>query len=447
MTTSRHGGTIGATFGAEEATDNLMMWSRSVQCAVPALVSCLAVAPGCGGPEASSAPSFQDESAPTPGPGSGAQPPPSPVGAPVLEAPGTPALPGGDSAASGGDPDACLTVSTEVEIVRESVDIIIAIDNSGSMDDEVSSVEQNINVNFAAILEQSGVDYRVILVSEHRESDGQDTAVCISAPLSALASCPSDAPGPSERFFHYSTEIGSGNSLEVLLESFNGEREDEFGLAPSGWSEWLRPEAKKVFLEFTDDESNMPALEFVSSLLALSPGQFGGDPSQLEIVWHSIVGLAERPVATDPHLPTDPLEDEECEGDVVNAGPTYQELSRLTGGLRFPLCQFNGYDAVFQRIANDVLATTSGACDFAIPAPPEGRMLDLDKVAVSYRAQGGAGAPLLFGRAASEADCRADGFVVDAGGVHLCPQACEVVAADQQASIDVLFTCESTLLR
>jgi hypothetical protein len=420
-----------------------MVPSRRVQLAFSSLVSCLAFEAGCGAAGPSGAPPFEDESPPS----TSTQLPPSPfLTAPVGEAPSQPARTAdGDSTASD-DPGACLTVSTEVEIVRESVDIIIAIDNSGSMDDETRAVEQNLNVNFATILEQSGVDYRVILVSEHRESDGQDTSVCISAPLSTLPVCPSDLPGANERFFHYSTEIGSGNSLEVLLETYTGEREDDFGLAPGGWSEWLRPGAKKVFLELTDDESNTPALEFVSSLLALGPEQFGTDPSQLQFVWHSIVGLAERPIATEPYLPADPVESEECEGDVVNAGPTYQELSRLTGGLRFPLCQFDGYDAVFRRIADDVLLTTRGACDFAIPEPPEGRMLDLDKVAVSYRPQGGASA-LIFGRAASAADCRADGFLVDTTAVHLCPQACELVGADDQASIDVLFTCESTLLR
>jgi hypothetical protein len=422
-----------------------MFSSRSAQSAVPVLVLYVAVAAACGGAGASSTPAFEDDSTPAP-PASSAQLPTSPDGAPVIGGAGTPSLTANDDSAASGATDGCLTVSTQVEVVRESVDIIIAIDNSGSMDDETKAVEQNLNVNFATILEQSGIDYRVILISEHRESDGQDTAVCISSPLSTLSVCPSDQPGPSERFFHYATGIGSSNSLEVLLESYTGEREDEFGLAPGGWSEWLRPGAKKVFLEITDDESNMPALEFVSSLLALGPEQFGTELSQLDFVWHSIVGLAERAVATEPYLAADPVQSEECEGDVVNAGPTYQELSRLTGGMRFPLCQFSGYDAVFQRIANDVLLTTTGACDFAIPEPPEGRMLDLDKVAVSYQPIGGAG-PQLFGRAASAADCRADGFLVDADGVHLCPQACDVVAADERASIDVLFTCESTLLR
>jgi hypothetical protein len=397
---------------------------------------------GCGAGGASSAPQFEDDSAPPVTPGAPNAPsttentPTLPPGGLLPEAPSAPAS----------EPASCVGVSAEVELLRQPVDIIIAIDNSGSMDDETRAVEDNLNVNFAEILAQSGIDYRVILVTEHRESDGQDTAVCIASPLSSLAACPSDAPSPSDRFFHYATEINSRNSLDVLLETFNGESEDEFGLAPSGWSEWLRPGAKKTFLEITDDDSSLPALEFASALTALAPEHFGVDPSQLGFVWHSIVGLAERATATEPYAPGDPIETQECTGDVFNAGATYQELSRLTGGLRFPICEFGGYDSVFRSIATDVVLGSRSVCDFEIPPPPEGRELDLDKVGVSYQ-PGDGGAALVFGRALQASQCRADGFLVDAAGVHLCPEACEQVGADERASVSVLFACESTLLR
>lgn len=340
---------------------------------------------------------------------------------------------------------ACATASAEVEIVRVPVDIIIALDNSGSMDDEARAVEANINVNFAAILQQTQVDYRVILVSEHRERDLQDTAICILSPLSTLSRCPSDQPGPTDRFFQYSTEVDSSDSFDVLLETYDGRRADDFELAPNGWREWLRPGAQKVFVEITDDDASTSAGEFVDGLTALAPEHFGADPSQPEFVWHSIVGLVQRPTATDPYGPADPIEEREC-GDVFNAGTTYQELSRSTGGLRFPICEFDGYDAVFQRIAENVVQTSGGACEFALPAPPSGRALDLDKVAVSYRPSSGE-PPQLLGRVAAATDCRAGAFVVDGAGVHLCPEACDVVSADAAAAVDVLFTCESTLLR
>ena len=341
---------------------------------------------------------------------------------------------------------ACVTESAAVEIVRQPVDIIIALDNSGSMDDEARAVEANINQSFAQILQESGVDYRLILVSEHRERNLQDTAVCILRPLSTLSSCPSDEPGPSDRFFQYSIEVGSDDSFERLLDTFDGRVKDDFGLAPLGWSQWLRPGAKKVFLEITDDDEDTPATEFLAALTALAPESFGSDPRAPDLVWHSIVGLAEQPVATDPYTASDPVQTGECDGDVFNAGTTYQELSRLTGGLRFPICEFDGYDAVFRRIASDVVQGSGNACDFAVPAPPPGRALDLDEVAVSYLP--GSGAPArVFGRVVDVAACRADAFFLDADGVHLCQAACDEVSLDENADVDVLFTCQNTLLR
>ena len=409
--------------------------------ALPMLALALVGAPGCGAGGASGKPDFEQTPAPA-----------VPEAPPTVAGPSTPTLPGPASLPNLPSEPAqreeveCVTVRAEAELAREPVDIIIALDNSGSMDDEARAVESNINGSFAAILEQSGVDYRVILVSEHRERDAQDTAVCITAPLSTLSTCPAGQPGPSERFFQYSTSIGSGNSFDVLLETFDGRREDDFGLAPLGWSEWLRPGAKKVFLEFSDDNANTSASEFLAGLTALSPEDFGPAPNDIRFAWHSIVGVAERAVPADPYAPVDPIEDEECAGNVFNAGTTYQELSRLTGGLRFPICEFDGYDAVFRRIAEDVAETRGVACEFAIPEPPGGRPLDLDKVAASYT-PGDGEPPRDLGRVEEPERCGADAFLVGPTGVRLCPQACEVLKADPRGVVDVLFTCQEALLR
>jgi len=408
---------------------------------LPMLAAVLVGAPGCGAGGTSGKPDWEQTPAPA-----APEAPPTAAGPATPTLPGPGSLPDIPSGPGQSEEVECVTARAEAELVREPVDIIIALDNSGSMDDEARAVESNINGSFAAILEQSGVDYRVILVSEHRERDAQDTAVCITAPLSTLSTCPAEQPGPGARFFHYSTSIGSGNSFDVLLETFGGEREDDFGLAPLGWSEWLRPGAKKVFLEFTDDDANTSANEFLASLTALSPEDFGPAPNELHFAWHSIVGLAERAVSADPYAPVDPIEEEECAGNVFNAGTTYQELSRLTGGLRFPICEFDGYDAVFRRIAEDVAESRGVACEFAIPEPPGGRVLDLGKVAASYQ-PGAGGPPRDLGRVEEPARCGADAFLVDAAGVRLCPEACAALKADPGGVVDVLFTCQEALLR
>jgi hypothetical protein len=355
--------------------------------------------------------------------------------------------------------DACIISGETAELVTQPVDIILTLDNSGSMADELEAVEANINLNFASILASSGVDYRVILISRHRreqrsESGESSTSICVAAPLSGLSSC-SAAPEPvfSERFFQYSTKLESTDSFDVLLDTFappfeSSGREEKFDHAPLGWSAWLRPGAKKVFLELTDDNAGMPAAEFIQGLMALAPEQFGSDPSAPSFVFHSIVGIAEKTDPTLAYASDEPLQDAICTGNgnkVDNAGLTYQELSRLTGGLRFPLCQFGAYDVVFRRIAEDVVLTSSIACDFVIPPAPSGLALDLANVAIQYQ-PGGAATPVTFGQAPTAAACQADAFYVAGGRLNLCPDSCSRIRRDPTASVKVLFTCESQLI-
>jgi hypothetical protein len=366
---------------------------------------------------------------------------------------------------------ACVIDRATAVLVKQAVDIIVLLDNSGSMEDEAAAVEANINLNFASVLENSGVDYRVILISRHRrelraESGESSTSICVQTPLSGLENCDNaEAPVFSERFFQYSTKVESHDSFDIALDTYdasvaNDDREEKFDQAPLGWSDWLRPDAKKVFLEVTDDDElltdegdddiedneEISATEFVTRLTTLAPQHFGSDPLHPNFVFHSIVGLAEKDPATAAYLPHEAVQTGLCgeNEDVTSSGETYQELSRLTGGLRFPLCQFDAYDVVFQRIAEDVVLTRGIACDFPIPEPPRGLELDLNNVAISYLGSGGIAAQ--FGQAPTVGDCQADAFYVDGNRLNLCPTTCSRVNSDPLAAVTVLFTCESQLI-
>jgi len=342
----------------------------------------------------------------------------------------------------------CSSSRVEAELIRQAVDIIVVMDNSGSMSDEAGAVEANLNVNLAQTLANSGIDYRLILIARHRSSDSlaQRTSACITGPLSGLAQCPAEQPVFGERFFQYSVEVGSHDSLSLLLDTYDGTHSDEFDLAPRGWSEWLRADAKKIFLEISDDDSRVEAARFLSDLTSLAPEQFGATGAQAQLVWHSIIGLAEKDVATEPYLPAEPVRDARCSGnDVSSAGETYQDLSRLTGGLRFPICEFDGYDRVFQAIADDVASSSQIACAFAIPEPPAGQRLELDKVAVAYTPGDGAD-PQLLGQVTDPSKCGDDAFLIAGAAISLCPQACAKISADARSGLDVVFSCASALI-
>ncbi|MEO6603566.1 MAG: hypothetical protein ABIQ16_27025 [Polyangiaceae bacterium] len=345
----------------------------------------------------------------------------------------------------------CASTSATPMITKEPVDIILVLDNSGSMADELDAVEKNINVNFATILQQSGVDYRVILISRHRKdvraaSGESSTSICVSAPLSGLPTCPGPKPVNSERFFQYSIKIESSDSFDQILATYNL-RDAKFDLTKLGWSEWLRPGAKKVFLEMTDDNAALPVDTFVQKLVALSP-QFGTDATHPTFTFHSIIGIKEKALPAMPYLADEPVQMAECNGGgdkVANAGLSYQDLSKRTGGLRFPICEFASYDTVFKTIADDVVVKSQLACDFDIPMPPDGQELDLTKVAVAYT-KSGVGDPIQFGQASSSAACEANAFYIQNDHIYLCPDTCQTIKADSSAKVDVLFTCQSTII-
>jgi hypothetical protein len=354
------------------------------------------------------------------------------------------------------NPDsACATQSSTATLVKKPVDVIVLIDNSGSMTEEIVGVQKNINTNFATILDGSGLDYRVILISRHgKATSGQ--SICVEAPLSGIpaggcATPPAKPVNNPSKFYHYSTEIGSLDSLCKIISTFTAP--DEFMLAPNGWSEWARPEAFKVFVEITDDHASCgayldkntvvgggeAATKFDTDLLALSPVQFA-DGAARNYAFYSIVAMAYNTPPTDPYEPADPVLTTKCPT-ASNSGTGYQALSVLTNSLRFPLCDTTSYDVVFKAIAQGVIEGAKVSCDFPIPEAPGGKKIDLASVVVQYTA-GGVGNATDFAQVADAASCKPGAFYLTTDTIHLCPDTCAVVQGDEKAAINVLFACQ-----
>mgnify|MGYP002382155757 CR=1 FL=1 len=337
---------------------------------------------------------------------------------------------------------ACASVRAEATLTKKPVDIIVVIDNSGSMTEEIGGVEKNINQNFATVLNQSGLDYRVILISKHGlSSSGQ--SICIAPPLSGNATCtpPPAKPTNGPRFFHYDTEVASTDSLSLILSTYN--TKDVNGFTTKGWNEWLRPGAIRFFLEVTDDNSALASATFETSLFKLLPANFGTAAAR-NYVFHTIAGLKENTPATTPWPSTAPLQTTKCTNGTgaVNTGSVYQELSRLTGGLRFPICEYANFNGIFQELAKGVVAGATVACDFVVPAAPPGQQVDLDTVLVEYT-PGGVGAVQSLGKVAGAATCAAGKFYILNNRITLCPDTCKTVQADTKAKLQVLFSCST----
>jgi hypothetical protein len=356
-------------------------------------------------------------------------------------------------------PSACGNQAVMAELIPTPVDVIIVIDNSGSMTEEIQAVQNNINANFANILDGEGVDYRVILLAKHGPLS--DQSVCIEAPLSGIAmgNCanPPAQPVNAERFFHYSREVASTDAWCRILRTVNGVEDDDFDLAIGGWQQWLRPDSFKTFIELSDDRaqcnangtaytdtntlagSTAAANKFDAALRTLYPQHFGASPQTRNYRWHSIVALAFNNPQDKPYQPQDPFVVEKCpQGQ--NAGYGHQALSMITGGTRFPLCNTNSYNAVFQTIADSVINSAKLTCEFPIPPPPEGKTLDEGSVSVVFTP--GMGNPVEFNQVDGPDNCNANSFYLTDELVILCPAACDSIQGNTEASVAVEFSCE-----
>lgn len=341
----------------------------------------------------------------------------------------------------GTDPDqadsACVQEVYAAGLQSRPIDIIFVIDNSGSMREEIRAIEANINANFAQIMDQASIDYRVIMVTTHGTGNAFDADVCVSSPLSGTNCAPIPTqPANSPRFFHYDGRISSNDSFSRILNTYT--RPDPHGLAPGGWSQWLRSDAFKVFIEFTDDNAtDMSAERFEAQLLGLTPSQFG-TPGSRNYVWHSVVGLFPREPENSAYGPEEPLQAFVCPT-AENAGQEYQLLSIVTGGLRYPVCNVETYDAIFQAAAVQIIDDATISCSLRRLKAPEGFRVADGRTALELEA---GGTKRTIRQVAGVHACGSDTFYFTEYSIELCPTLCAEVEGLKTGTLSALASCD-----
>lgn len=355
---------------------------------------------------------------------------------------------------------------------KRPVDIIFMIDNSGSMKGEIEQVQDRINADFASIIGSSAIDYRVIMMSRYGDIDtsvgDSKYPICIGSPLGAddcSAADSTELVSNPPHYFHFSTDVGSWDALCRVLEGYDAP--DELArdgrawtpLAPRGYSQWLRQNALKVFVVITDDDidcfhrgvllrdnsnvedGQVAASLFDDALLALSPEQFGTIEDR-KYVFHSIVAMSEYSDPLKAWPASDPIQTGTCSPGSEGPGTGYQALSRMTGGLRYPTCRNDDFDAIFRELATSVVDRSAASCFFTLEN--EGNF-DISTAKVVYA--DGRGGTTTLTRRADVADCgdsSTSWYLPDPdapGEVQLCPATCEVVEADDDARIGVEVGC------
>ncbi len=359
-----------------------------------------------------------------------------------------------DAGVDGSGGMGCADLYYPAEPVVSPADVVYVVDNSCSMAEEINAVEQNINVNFAQILQNSALDYQVIMVTAH--GDGL-LDLCVGPPLSGTTSCigpPVAVPG---QFHHYSLAVQSHDLWCKVLGSLVGSLADDFGQAPTGWQSWLRTEAVKTIVGITDDgvsctwsstslddqdQSNpgqVSAVDFDHLLLQAAPGQFG-TPAERNYRWHSLVGLPLKPNPVEPYDPIEPVAVGTC-ATAVAPGTGYQWLSIGSMGLRAPVCALPSYDSFFQDLAASVVDSATNRCELWAPEEP-GASYPLEAMTLLYT-PGGPGPVEEIEQVVALQACGDDDdkFYIEDGIVKLCPEACDRITADDAAELDLRFPC------
>jgi hypothetical protein len=116
-------------------------------------------------------------------------------------------------------------------------------------------------------------------------------------------------------------------------------------------------------------------------------------------------------------------------------------LSIATNALRYPVCEGDGFDAVFRALAGGVIEGAQADCKFDIPEPPEDKFIDLDSIVINYEPGDGSETEELLGVEETDCDNRSFFVKIDDKQLKLCPEACDRVRADGEAKLEVLFGC------
>ncbi|MFH2007859.1 MAG: hypothetical protein ABI333_14850 [bacterium] len=336
--------------------------------------------------------------------------------------------------------DSCAESSAEAHEGVLPADIIMAVDNSGSMTDEAGFV-QDAMTSFVSIVTGAGIDYHVILIS----ADSTDEqGICMPAPL-GNGSCPNDENLPLYR--HVPQGVASSNAFDMILSTY------------PLWSANLRPNATRHIAVITDDNSAMSAADFQAQMIALDPSfqgfKFSAVYAPYEVDGLVCMGCTMAGTCGTPQCDTccgaDTAMGLMCTPLPAEEGTVYRALVNMTGGVSGDLCT-QDFVPAFTNMATAVVSDSQVPCVYDIPDPGPGVNIDFGRVNVEYIPTPGSNPQLIYYVPGGLTDCGANGgWYYDnpppgtPTQVLLCPDTCYLVEANLQAQINVKFGCASVV--
>ncbi|MFT4703343.1 MAG: hypothetical protein ACI81R_001034 [Bradymonadia bacterium] len=315
--------------------------------------------------------------------------------------------------------DDCSEITATAEAVVGPVDIIWAIDTSGSMGEEIVLVQEQMNL-FTEFMAVSDIDYRVVLIAaDPAPCTGEDCldslGVCMPEPLSSADVCP---------------DVDSGVYRHVRSTVSSTDAFDQFDRNWGAYSDVLRPDASAQFVVVSDDESGRNKSWFQDRMNPRFPNGF---------TFHSIVSLIEQ---EDPDCPPlFPCPSTGCSGpygDAERRGTQYIVLSRETGGVEASICETD-WSAVFERLATGVAAGAALPCVYEIPEIPFSEIV-YDRVEVTLTRSEGDVVALERVDSFEQCDGGQQWYYNDNHAptlVRICPSACGA----QAGTLEIGFEC------
>jgi len=317
-------------------------------------------------------------------------------------------LGGASSGGDGGGGGECEALSQQAENQFKPVDIIWAVDTSGSMNVERKAVEQHLN-SFAQQITAAGIDVHVVLIAD-------PSAMCIGAPL-GKGSCPGGSSPPG--FLHVENYVGSHSALSAFVGYY------------SSYKPVLRQKSLKYFTVVTDDNTKSgninSAAEFTAALAKLDPGWL--DDWKVSGIFCTGKG---------------------CSSNCAATGHTYNDLVAQTNGVSGDLCGGNasGFTPVFDSLAKAIIENKALDCKWTIPPAPAGQVFDKAKVNVRFTSSANTETDIFAVSDPSQCGAQGGWYYDDPlnpTSIEVCPATCQAIQADAGGKVDILFGCSTAV--
>ncbi len=279
-------------------------------------------------------------------------------------------------------PDSRTVAAREASV---PVDIIWALDSSGSMLDDAMRMRENVNIFWDSIT-SADVDARVIFVAEAGYAPG--------APVEF-----------ARRYVEVDEEVDSWNPLSVLANNFRD------------YERFLRADATTHFVVVTDDDSRVMEWETFNEIMLEQLGH--------EYFFHAVASERVTPSPANPlgvcSTPTSAA---------FRPGWEYMGLTEATGGLFLSICN-EDWSELFTLLSERIAIRIPLPCGYSLPIPPPpGIEYYPERFTLLWQLPGEAG-PRVLPRAGDTEDACGEGWWYFEGSdrINLCPSTCEEVEA------------------